>query len=115
MPGEGLEREGDDAAPGESERARRHIERELRARRSEEHTSELQSPMYLVCRLLLEKKKDPKPSATLYASPLTRIAWSACGSGRPTDSLAVPFGPIRPSGSEARARSVCYVSATRSG
>src|SRR5437764_11334152 len=33
----------------------------LRARvaRSEEHTSELQSPMYLVCRLLLEKKKKP--------------------------------------------------------
>src|SRR5437879_10281798 len=28
-----------------------------RAKRSEEHTSELQSPMYLVCRLLLEKKK----------------------------------------------------------
>src|SRR5437762_9958321 len=27
--------------------------------RSEEHTSELQSPMYLVCRLLLEKKKTP--------------------------------------------------------
>src|SRR5437763_10376829 len=27
------------------------------AYRSEEHTSELQSPMYLVCRLLLEKKK----------------------------------------------------------
>src|SRR5437879_7236185 len=26
------------------------------ANRSEEHTSELQSPMYLVCRLLLEKK-----------------------------------------------------------
>src|SRR5437764_11295036 len=30
--------------------------------RSEEHTSELQSPMYLVCRLLLEKKKmKPEP------------------------------------------------------
>src|SRR5437762_13508654 len=29
----------------------------LRFDRSEEHTSELQSPMYLVCRLLLEKKK----------------------------------------------------------
>ena len=29
--------------------------------RSEEHTSELQSPMYLVCRLLLEKKKNPPP------------------------------------------------------
>src|SRR5437879_6968632 len=28
----------------------------LRVLRSEEHTSELQSPMYLVCRLLLEKK-----------------------------------------------------------
>src|SRR5437879_11323184 len=27
---------------------------------SEEHTSELQSPMYLVCRLLLEKKKKKK-------------------------------------------------------
>src|SRR5258708_15295468 len=27
------------------------------ARRSEEHTSELQSPDHLVCRLLLEKKK----------------------------------------------------------
>src|ERR1017187_3243922 len=29
---------------------------EERTYRSEEHTSELQSPMYLVCRLLLEKK-----------------------------------------------------------
>src|SRR5437764_2463746 len=29
----------------------------LSFKRSEEHTSELQSPMYLVCRLLLEKKK----------------------------------------------------------
>src|SRR5437879_8969909 len=28
--------------------------------RSEEHTSELQSPMYLVCRLLLEKKKKDR-------------------------------------------------------
>src|SRR5437879_8046426 len=27
-------------------------------KRSEEHTSELQSPMYLVCRLLLEKKNQ---------------------------------------------------------
>src|SRR5437762_7000370 len=30
--------------------------RSIHAVRSEEHTSELQSPMYLVCRLLLEKK-----------------------------------------------------------
>src|SRR3712207_7815579 len=28
--------------------------------RSEEHTSELQSRQYLVCRLLLEKKKNPR-------------------------------------------------------
>src|SRR2546425_4566418 len=31
----------------------------IRCRRSEEHTSELQSLAYLVCRLLLEKKKAP--------------------------------------------------------
>src|SRR5258708_14177557 len=29
--------------------------------RSEEHTSELQSPDHLVCRLLLQKKKPPPP------------------------------------------------------
>src|SRR5437879_8651943 len=33
------------------------VQKEVRDVRSEEHTSELQSPMYLVCRLLLEKKK----------------------------------------------------------
>src|SRR5258708_25844863 len=33
------------------------IARSRRAWRSEEHTSELQSPDHLVCRLLLEKKK----------------------------------------------------------
>src|SRR5256885_8635874 len=31
--------------------------------RSEEHTSELQSPCNLVCRLLLEKKKTPLPQS----------------------------------------------------
>src|SRR2546425_4894078 len=34
--------------------------------RSEEHTSELQSLAYLVCRLLLEKKKDLVPRAPLH-------------------------------------------------
>src|SRR2546425_8996268 len=38
-------------------RARRH---RCASARSEEHTSELQSLAYLVCRLLLEKKKQPK-------------------------------------------------------
>ena len=38
------------------ERVSRLQERMAKFDRSEEHTSELQSPMYLVCRLLLEKK-----------------------------------------------------------
>src|SRR3712207_8001176 len=37
--------------------------------RSEEHTSELQSRQYLVCRLLLEKKNTPPPS--LSTSPFS--------------------------------------------
>src|SRR5207244_10778713 len=35
----------------------RHCRARARIQRSEEHTSELQSPDHLVCRLLLEKKK----------------------------------------------------------
>src|SRR3712207_8556517 len=42
---------GDDWRYGMAELSRRHVPR------SEEHTSELQSRQYLVCRLLLEKKK----------------------------------------------------------
>src|SRR2546426_4424772 len=38
-----------------------------RALRSEEHTSELQSPCNLVCRLLLEKKK--KQAINVFAAP----------------------------------------------
>src|SRR2546425_4439557 len=37
----------------------------LKDKRSEEHTSELQSLAYLVCRLLLEKKKNETLSLTL--------------------------------------------------
>src|SRR2546429_7293153 len=36
-----------------------------RDERSEEHTSELQSRLHLVCRLLLEKKKSQCPNLTL--------------------------------------------------
>src|SRR5699024_12543409 len=43
-------------------RARQGPRRDLR-RRSEEHTSELQSRFDLVCRLLLEKKKNKKQNA----------------------------------------------------
>src|SRR2546422_5048387 len=45
------------------------------AERSEEHTSELQSRLHLVCRLLLEKKKhkkgqaDPRPSRRYPPTP----------------------------------------------
>src|SRR3712207_7961666 len=37
--------------------------------RSEEHTSELQSRQYLVCRLLLEKKKKLRPVHNLLSTP----------------------------------------------
>src|SRR5438045_6417919 len=49
--------------PGHADRHRRAAGRRHRAvreRRSEEHTSELQSLRHLVCRLLLEKKKKRK-------------------------------------------------------
>src|SRR2546429_3448233 len=36
----------------------------IAAKRSEEHTSELQSRLHLVCRLLLEKKKNARSSAS---------------------------------------------------
>src|SRR2546422_2835074 len=38
-----------------------------RVKRSEEHTSELQSRLHLVCRLLLEKKKKKKKQIRAYA------------------------------------------------
>src|SRR5690606_40672615 len=45
------------AAPARTSRAHRAVGVARRRRRSEEHTSELQSRENLVCRLLLEKKK----------------------------------------------------------
>src|SRR5256885_13068521 len=47
---------------------------EPNSRRSEEHTSELQSPCNLVCRLLLEKKNNKQTYTTLTHSGY--IAWS---------------------------------------
>src|SRR2546426_8233419 len=42
--------------------------------RSEEHTSELQSPCNLVCRLLLEKKKTARdPVRELISDPVVRL------------------------------------------
>src|SRR5688572_31114989 len=53
----GEAREGGDEAHDMVERRQQWIEI-----RSEEHTSELQSQSNLVCRLLLEKKKEPLPT-----------------------------------------------------
>src|SRR4051794_10879572 len=43
--------------------------------RSEEHTSELQSPVHLVCRLLLEKKKHNTDVLTVEAQRTTFQRW----------------------------------------
>src|SRR3954468_25111624 len=45
------------------------------SRRSEEHTSELQSRRDLVCRLLLEKKKTYRPWAETVGPSATTRAW----------------------------------------
>src|SRR2546426_2795993 len=42
-------------------------------RRSEEHTSELQSPCNLVCRLLLEKKKNRQQHIARGAQIISRV------------------------------------------
>src|SRR5437762_12888242 len=55
-----LERQEDARAVEEPHDDRLAVHGESIVMRSEEHTSELQSPMYLVCRLLLEKKKKKK-------------------------------------------------------
>src|SRR5437764_4806216 len=59
------------AVVGDDRRLAQELEARVDLGRSEEHTSELQSPMYLVCRLLLEKKKR---IASLYPS---RQLWLA--------------------------------------
>src|ERR1017187_2041399 len=46
-----------------------------RVYRSEEHTSELQSPMYLVCRLLLEKKNQQEQWNTLHPDDTHGHLW----------------------------------------
>src|SRR2546426_6222808 len=69
-----LVRPGDHRAGGVDRKARLSRDRRGRLARSEEHTSELQSPCNLVCRLLLEKKNDngSGPSGVLIASPFLR-------------------------------------------
>src|SRR5690348_17654010 len=55
------------AATGIAAAAKRYgafLEQPVELSRSEEHTSELQSPVHLVCRLLLEKKKKKQTNQT---------------------------------------------------
>src|SRR5436305_9261731 len=47
--------------------------------RSEEHTSELQSRPHLVCRLLLEKKKNYNTNPTAWPFEHNHVALSTCG------------------------------------
>src|SRR2546422_6569618 len=54
----------DGAGPGRLQDLALADRRELQNERSEEHTSELQSRLHLVCRLLLEKKKQKKLDVT---------------------------------------------------
>src|SRR5258708_19599158 len=59
-------------APSQSQRVPQFDNDQVRVwktTRSEEHTSELQSPDHLVCRLLLEKKKHPTPRLILPPPP----------------------------------------------
>src|SRR5215467_13946960 len=51
-------------------------------KRSEEHTSELQSPCNLVCRLLLEKKKKREVNATNLGRYAFDIEWPVWGHRR---------------------------------
>src|SRR2546430_13110942 len=54
--------------------SKRKADAELAERRSEEHTSELQSQSNLVCRLLLEKKKNHRFTDLDTGGPLSRHA-----------------------------------------
>src|SRR5256885_7264793 len=67
-----------------------HSERRVRRRqgRSEEHTSELQSPCNLVCRLLLEKKKLQKSRQPHYGEAHSLEAQSAVLADRHGDGGA---------------------------
>src|SRR5262245_49071915 len=68
--------------------ARRGCPRGLRGQRSEEHTSELQSLRHLVCRLLLEKKKQAEERSLAETATTSYVRRISCRSShamtRPT-------------------------------
>src|SRR5687768_18003369 len=67
--------EADDVREAQVRAHARHPPLELRLahQRSEEHTSELQSRLHLVCRLLLEKKKKNNQKTTISHNTYTSI------------------------------------------
>src|SRR2546430_12425160 len=70
-----------------------HAARQPRALRSEEHTSELQSQSNLVCRLLLEKKKNNARHASRVRTRTGgNSAWVRCSACRVF--LRLPFGSV---------------------
>src|ERR1017187_7481261 len=76
---------GDDGLIARGEWRNHHVELVDAGRdRSEEHTSELQSPMYLVCRLLLEKKKEQRHSQDM-GEELLAGKWSTARTERGID------------------------------
>src|SRR2546429_2986974 len=68
--------------------ARAAVAFDLALHRSEEHTSELQSRLHLVCRLLLEKKKIPTHLTSLSSLPLPPPYLSLARPSLPPQSAA---------------------------
>src|SRR3712207_5170320 len=77
--------------------------------RSEEHTSELQSRQYLVCRLLLEKTTQYSPSSPRSRSRCTWPRWRCCApcSCWLSSTSLSPSRLSRPPSSSSWARSSC--------
>src|SRR2546427_1235419 len=65
-------------------------------RRSEEHTSELQSQSNLVCRLLLEKKKRPAFSDVVTAAHRNPAQAPTGAATTRSDALQTAPAPVRP-------------------
>src|SRR3712207_7542208 len=76
-----------------------------RPRRSEEHTSELQSRQYLVCRLLLEKKKqEQRPPGRPIVAWLSRESLSHTATFQPVSRPSSSTTPCHPTFQRARAQ-----------
>src|SRR2546429_1337711 len=75
---DGIRPHGPSARRARSEDPRPPARRGKNEKRSEEHTSELQSRLHLVCRLLLEKKKKQTLSPWHWRHPISVGAHDPC-------------------------------------